>query len=451
MLQSIALLAALLLFQPLLAQKEGNIWYFGQSGRGFDFNATSPAVLGNGAMRIHHGEPFTMSDPCGNLLFYSDGQTVWNRDHQIMLNGDGLLRIASTQPVVAVPHPGQDSLYYLFVQAETNSVLPPKAELRYSIIDLRLDKGLGGIAVKNQFLYQTNGSLLTSVRHGNGQDYWIITGEVDANRFLAYRVDQNGLDATPVVNVMPFTFTYSRKLRASPDGHYIAVNAYSGSPEREAWLIGFDNATGKATGTHLLPVKGSGTPVEFSPDGRRMYFSVPGNQMAQLTLDYAGEQTVSSEPVIIKQSQGRNFSDFRLGSDGKLYLGSSYVVDVIDNPNDEAAQLQYRQNAYRVDAFYLPNNLAGYVLGKQTDFPVEPVCGNSPIQFLPRVNYKVRQWQWDFGDPASGEANASTVREPSHRFSGPGSYPVQLITTDYCGDKDTVRKNVILYPDPVIY
>jgi gliding motility-associated-like protein len=450
MLQSIALLAALLLFQPLLAQKEGNIWYFGQSGRGFDFNATPPAVLGNGAMRIHHGEPFTMSDPCGNLLFYSDGQTVWNRDHQIMLNGDGLLRIASTQPVVAVPHPGQDSLYYLFVQAETNSVLPPKAELRYSIIDLRLDKGLGGIAVKNQFLYQTNGSLLTSVRHGNGQDYWIITGEVDANRFLAYRVDQNGLDATPVVNVMPFTFTYSRKLRASPDGHYIAVNAYSGSPEREAWLIGFDNATGKATGTHLLPVKGSGTPVEFSPDGRRMYFSVPGNQMAQLTLDYAGEQTVSSEPVIIKQSQGRNFSDFRLGSDGKLYLGSSYVVDVIDNPNDEAAQLQYRQNAYRVDAFYLPNNLAGYVLGKQTDFPVDPVCGNSPIQFLPRVNYKVRQWQWDFGDPASGEANASTVREPSHRFSGPGSYPVQLITTDYCGDKDTVRKNVILYPDPVI-
>jgi gliding motility-associated-like protein len=62
----------------------------------------------------------------------------------------------------------------------------------------------------------------------------------------------------------------------------------------------------------------------------------------------------------------------------------------------------------------------------------------------------VRQWQWHFGDPASGEANTSAIRDPSHRFSAPGSYPVQLITTDYCGDKDTVRKDVILYPDLVI-
>jgi hypothetical protein len=37
MVKSIPLLAALLLFQPLLAQKEGNIWYFGQQSHGFEF------------------------------------------------------------------------------------------------------------------------------------------------------------------------------------------------------------------------------------------------------------------------------------------------------------------------------------------------------------------------------------------------------------------------------
>jgi len=436
---------------PLLAQKEGNIWYFGQQGHGLNFNLFPPTLLRDGASRDNLGEPFAMADPCGNLLFYSNGKTVWNRNHQVMLNGENLLNLASVQPVVAVPHPGQDSLYYLFIQTQTNSAFPPEAELRYSIIDMRLDNGLGGITTKNVFLYQTNGSVLTSVRHADGQDYWIITAEAGTGRFLAYRVDRDGLHDAPVVSLVPFTFLYSRKLRASPDGRYIATSTSPDAPGREAIILAFNNLTGVVTRTQRVPVTGNGTAVEFSPDGQRLYYWVPGDVMVQVTLNHSEGGTTFSEAIVVGASRGRNLVDFRLGPDGKLYIrsGNNYL-DVIDNPGEDASKLQYRENAYFTNAIVLPNNLAGYVLGKQKDFTAGPVCTGNPVQFDPKVNYRVRQWQWNFGDPASGAANASAVRDPSHLFSGPGSYPVQLVITDYCGEKDTVRKDVIVYPDPVI-
>ncbi len=38
-------------------------------------------------------------------------------------------------------------------------------------------------------------------------------------------------------------------------------------------------------------------------------------------------------------------------------------------------------------------------------------------------------WAWNFGDPASGSANTSSLQNPTHTFSGPGSYTVCLETT----------------------
>jgi gliding motility-associated-like protein len=97
----------------------------------------------------------------------------------------------------------------------------------------------------------------------------------------------------------------------------------------------------------------------------------------------------------------------------------------------------------------LPNNLATFTLGKSTDFITASLCAADPVQFMPQVNYRVVQWQWDFGDPASGPANAADVQSPSHPFSGPGRYSVRLVTLDGCGERDTVRREVEVYPQPV--
>ncbi len=45
-------------------------------------------------------------------------------------------------------------------------------------------------------------------------------------------------------------------------------------------------------------------------------------------------------------------------------------------------------------------------------------------------NYK---WQWNFGDPASGAANTSTLKNPKHKFSGAGIFNVTLTALSNIG------------------
>src|SRR5256885_14257908 len=97
------------------AQKEANIWYFGNYG-GVDFNSGSPVVLTNSAMSAFEGCT-SIANHNGQLLFYTDGMSVWNKNHQIMYNGMGLDgNSSSTQSGVIVPQPGagNGNIYYIF-------------------------------------------------------------------------------------------------------------------------------------------------------------------------------------------------------------------------------------------------------------------------------------------------------------------------------------------------
>lgn len=80
-------------------------------------------------------------------------------------------------------------------------------------------------------------------------------------------------------------------------------------------------------------------------------------------------------------------------------------------------------------------------------------CSNLPVQFTettPQIPKTTYSFWWDFGDPASGPANNSNLRNPTHLFSGPGTYNVRYvgITTPGCLT-DTITKQVVLDAPPV--
>ena len=56
------------------AQKEANIWYFGNKA-GLDFNSGSPVTLTDRQLNTSEGCA-TISNANGQLLFYTDGVTV---------------------------------------------------------------------------------------------------------------------------------------------------------------------------------------------------------------------------------------------------------------------------------------------------------------------------------------------------------------------------------------
>tara|TARA_B110000858_G_C17785847_1_gene467253 strand:- start:1544 stop:1972 length:429 start_codon:yes stop_codon:yes gene_type:complete len=124
-----------------LAQKEGNIWYFGENA-GLDFNNGSPVALTDGMLNTSEGCA-SICDANGNLLFYTDGMLVYNKNHGIMPNGTGLLgHSSSTQSAIIVKKPMSNNLYYIFTVDDifnTNG-----GAVTYSIVDMSLDGGLGG-------------------------------------------------------------------------------------------------------------------------------------------------------------------------------------------------------------------------------------------------------------------------------------------------------------------
>lgn len=96
-----------------LAQKETNNWLFGDSA-GLNFNPGVPVPVAGGQTNTVEGVS-SISDANGDLLFYTDGRTVWNKNHEELENGNGLLGgSSSTQSVLIVKQPRTDSLYYVF-------------------------------------------------------------------------------------------------------------------------------------------------------------------------------------------------------------------------------------------------------------------------------------------------------------------------------------------------
>ena len=63
----------------------------------------------------------------------------------------------------------------------------------------------------------------------------------------------------------------------------------------------------------------------------------------------------------------------------------------------------------------------------------------------------ITSWLWNFGDPASGAMNSSTLQNTGHVFSALGTYNVQLITTDIMGCSDTIVKTLVVDLAPTAY
>jgi gliding motility-associated-like protein len=65
-------------------------------------------------------------------------------------------------------------------------------------------------------------------------------------------------------------------------------------------------------------------------------------------------------------------------------------------------------------------------------------CDGNTVSFTSTAALCPNGFAWDFGDPASGAANNSTLANPSHTFPGPGTYPVSFTVSGPCNAPSTV-------------
>jgi hypothetical protein len=200
------------------AQNEANNWFFG-SKVGLKFDGFTKPTVQYGELNTLEGCA-SISDSFGNLLFYSDGSTVWSRNHQIMPNGTGLLGDeSSTQSAIIVPHPTQNQIYYLFTVGSTQ--IP--TGYHYYTINLVLNNGFGDVTGASVDLSGNDNGYdwsekITAVYGNDCNTVWVIS--LVRNKFYAYKIDANGVNTTPVISEVTFSASRLSRgyLKASPNG-----------------------------------------------------------------------------------------------------------------------------------------------------------------------------------------------------------------------------------------
>lgn len=90
----------------------------------------------------------------------------------------------------------------------------------------------------------------------------------------------------------------------------------------------------------------------------------------------------------------------------------------------------------------------------KANFAYTQACAGDEVLFTDRATFipsiSISDWQWDFGDPASGAANSSTESNPTHTFSAPGDYAVTLTVTSSTGCTSTHSKVITIFGPPEI-
>ena len=327
-----------------VSHDQADRWYFGQNAA-LDFRQGNPvADLSNYVLNVRTS-PAIISDSTGNVLFFTDGATVWNRNGGIMDNGTGLHGYPGhTMPAIIVPKPGSDTIYYIFTthSMKMNNIDPRTIYgLEYNEVSMARAGGMGAVTRKNKPLLPPEfASKLTAVMNSNGVDYWVVAHKFNSNEFCSFRVTSSGVDSANYVsssvgavhNAPGETNNGFGYMKISPDGTKLAL-AILGSDIYE--IFNFDASTGKVSNAITSPAVLSMKPMVLN------FHPIPGIYMQQLLLQVTGRHSIhihsylfqfdinqgtgifTNFDTIAVNNTGSYFGGMQLGTDGRIYVSRS--------------------------------------------------------------------------------------------------------------------------------
>jgi gliding motility-associated-like protein len=444
------LIVALLLSLTAFPQGQANNWYFGLNA-GVTFNSGSPVALTNGALSTFEGCA-TISDKNGNLLFYTDGIRVWNRNHIQMANGFGMFGDpSSAQSAVVVPKPGSANWYFIFTVAAAGGA----GGFCYSEVDMTQNGGLGDVvaATKNTPLFTPSAEKCTAVKHANGLYVWVIAQGFGTNAYHAYLVDCNGVGAAVTTNIgTADSWPGWGYLVASPNGHKLANALRNAGFE----VLDFDNATGMVSNPIALGNPTECYGVSFSPDNNLLYgCKINDGTIWQWNLQAGSSAAIIASMFQVGTSTGSGYQGgaLQIGPDGKIYFPQHTLayLGAINNPNQLGAACGFTLNAVdllgRASQLGLPPFIQSYFDTTQVIQFTPPNCTNRAVNFTVSSNTSyLDSVRWNFSDPASGTQNTSGQLAPSHSYAAAGNYTVQLIRYLDCVSDTTTRNIAITGP-----
>jgi len=401
--------------------KANSVWVFGHHA-GLNFNSGSPVSFTD-SIDVSEGCASVADPVTGQLLFYSDGKKCWNRNNQVMPNGDSLLgnRGSTSQGVCIVPMIDSPGKYYLFSLSGPSDRLlnhqtPANPGLYYSIVDMKLDNGLGDIVSAQKNIWLSNDTLSEAMIAipGNNYDIWLLVHDYQKPVFKIYHITCNGLDTTPIVSnigqqIQGLYAYFAGYLNVSPDRSMIALTSrflYMAPPYTGILLAKFNATTGKVSDAIKLTDENNFA-ICFSPDNTKLYTTLAttnqNNGLIQWDVsNYDSASIVSSLQLISSVAP--------LATALKLYNGKIYTaytnsssMGIIKYPNLGGQACNFNLNI----ASLIPGNNTLTCFSNNVVFPLLPFvdtvpqildttfCGNQTLTLEGAPGYS--GYYWDDG------------------------------------------------------
>lgn len=407
--KKIVIYSCILLF-TISSQGQNHIthWFFG-FGAGLIFDSQEGTVtatnLAENTIKMQEGCA-TMTNPDGILQFYTDGRTVWNRNHEPMpnanyskdpessLKGDP----SSTTSAIIVPKPFSNE-YYVFTVDEPHhqnaQVYPNQFDgeyhpemlegnpnrgfvpdiddgynngLNYSLVDMDLNGGLGDVVpgVKNVHLVTYDANNIEEEKYKCSEKivaiqdedcmtgFWVITHFI--NKFYAFRVDENGVSHNPVISETSTSIGidgYRRNaigyLKATIAGNKLAIThgqngeETGGVTENSGAILVYD--FDKVTGKVSNEVV-----LKDKVNGYGIEFSSDGTKVYATYNEGIASRSLSQFDLGNDNSEvevGKARYALQLGPDGRIYAAKddATTIHVINEPNKVGEECDYQTSA----------------------------------------------------------------------------------------------------------
>jgi hypothetical protein len=354
-----------------------NNWLFGTKG-GVTFSPSigllPPPTNGN-LMNTREGCA-SVSDDNGNLLFYTDGQSIYNTAAVSQpiykgLKGD----ISSTQSCIIVPDPRNNSRYYIFTadgnsqQSDNSAHLFNGVRVDVSTWNIEKLEDINDNTISPQY-YKSIENLdntdlspaekVTAIPMDDCEGYWIVTilqrsadpkGRIGAGLMRVYKLDISGLVFSHEMDMVPDTGSFFIRdvgsLKASHNSEMIAISniGVNSKNNRQIIVFPFDMTTGTVDFNQGRPVAGfKDEPygLEFSPNSDYLYTTtLREGRVFQIDLTVQGALTPfavsQTEPYLNGHCHG--FGALQLGPDEKIYIARPCrgFLGAINKPNEAGA------------------------------------------------------------------------------------------------------------------
>jgi len=332
-------LSSLLLSSKVEAQNPNFLehnWYFGDSPYGILFskgnnqadtisnqNTTFGYGLGGGAVATDRQS--------GELLFYTDGNNVFDNSHQQMPNGSGLnANTLGNQHAAVLPVPNQPNQYYIITNTGNGIA---SGSLFYSIVDMTQD-GNGGspepvrgdVVSKNvnTTISNTSEAMLVFYTGNDPYRYWLSVQDFGTRNFRLYEILPGNTFTLRSTISVPFNITAGNFSMHRPTGK-IAISPIS--TNTNVTILDFNpGAQSIAYDTVILNTGNTDASqyaiydTEWSNDGNQLYVSRTGDGVTPgSVMKYDINQPQLSGQLVNPTGLFERSYGLKKGPDGNIY------------------------------------------------------------------------------------------------------------------------------------